>query len=132
MQNFQIKQLFTIAQYQELLNNGSPENRGKDHKPVVKLFITGTNCTWLLTEIDPENDDIAFGLCDLGLGFPELGYVSLTEIVQATQGFKRFRFLERDKCFCPIEPVSVYAKAAYMYGQIRDDIEVIMLVAEQQ
>lgn len=33
--------------------------------------------TWLLTELDP---DIAFGLCDLGPGFPELGSVQLSDI----------------------------------------------------
>ena len=35
--------------------------------------------TWLLTELD-EDGDQAFGLCDLGFGCPELGYVSLTEM----------------------------------------------------
>ena len=29
----------------------------------------GAGCTWLLTEIDPEDTDIAFGLCDLGMGW---------------------------------------------------------------
>jgi Protein of unknown function (DUF2958) len=36
-----------------------------DFRPVVKLFTPDANCTWLLSEIDPENPDIAFGLCDL-------------------------------------------------------------------
>ncbi|WP_425374772.1 DUF2958 domain-containing protein [Mesorhizobium tamadayense] len=29
--------------------------------PVVKLFTSGT--TWLLTELDPDDPTIAFGLC---------------------------------------------------------------------
>jgi hypothetical protein len=33
----------------------------------------------VLTELDPGAADIAFGLCDLGLGFPELGSVSLDD-----------------------------------------------------
>ena len=33
----------------------------------------------LLTELDPETN-IAFGLCDLGMGMAELGYVSLDEL----------------------------------------------------
>jgi hypothetical protein len=49
-----------------------------DFKPVVKLFTPDANATWLLTEL--EADDIAFGLCDVGLGEPELGYVSLAEL----------------------------------------------------
>eukprot|EP01035_Chromulina_nebulosa_P007719 gene7719-10428_t len=63
-----------------LINNGSTENRGKDHLPVVKLFMPDSSATWLLTEIDPDNPAHAFGLCDLGHGFPELGYVSLSEL----------------------------------------------------
>lgn len=56
---------FTKEQLTKLLNNGNSVNRGKDHKPVVKLFTPDAACTWLLTEIDPEETDIAFGLCDL-------------------------------------------------------------------
>ena len=36
--------------------------------------------TWLLTEIDPDDHDHVFGLCDLGLGMPEIGWVSLGEL----------------------------------------------------
>lgn len=50
-----------------------------DHKPVVKLFVPWGAGTWLLSEID-EDGDRAFGLCDLGFGEPELGYVSLSEL----------------------------------------------------
>jgi hypothetical protein len=55
----------------------------------VKLFAPDGNATWLLTEIDPDDGDRAFGLCDLGLGEPELGYVSLAELesVRARCGF---------------------------------------------
>lgn len=51
-----------------------------DLLPVVKLFTPDANATWLLTELDPDDPDIAFGLCDLGLGCPELGTVSLCEL----------------------------------------------------
>lgn len=72
--------LFTDQQYAQLLDNGSLSNRDKDHKPVVHLTIPATRCEWLLSEIDPDQRNIAFGLCDLGFGFPELGYVDLNEI----------------------------------------------------
>ena len=49
-----------------------------DFKPVVKLFTPDAQCTWLLTELG--NDDIAFGLRDLGHGTSELGFVSMREI----------------------------------------------------
>jgi hypothetical protein len=32
----------------------------------VKLFGTDANCAWLLSELDPDDPDIAFGFCDLG------------------------------------------------------------------
>jgi hypothetical protein len=34
-----------------------------DFLPVVKLFTPDADCTWLLTELDAEEPDIAFGLC---------------------------------------------------------------------
>lgn len=36
--------------------------------------------TWLIASVFPEEPELAFDLCDLGLGFPELGYVSLAEL----------------------------------------------------
>jgi hypothetical protein len=74
---------------QKLLHNGAPENRDKDHAPVVRLYLPGTVCEWLLSELEPDdNPDIAFGLCDLGLGFPELGSVSLSELASIRFSFQ--------------------------------------------
>lgn len=108
--------LFTKPQFTQLLKNGSPENRGKDHKPVVKLFTPDANCTWLLTEIDSENQDLSFGLCDLGLGYPELDYVSITEL--STVRGKLGLPIERDISFEGKYPISAYAKAANLKGYI--------------
>jgi hypothetical protein len=33
-----------------------------DHKPVVKLFVPWTGAVWLISEVDPQDDDLAFGL----------------------------------------------------------------------
>ena len=77
---------------------------------MVKLFFPDTNCTWLLSEIDPDDHDIAFGLCDLGMGFPELGNVLLPEIL-ATRSRLGFA-IERDRYFNGKYPLSVYARAA--------------------
>ena len=82
--------------------------RPPDVQPVVKLFTPDAQATWLLTELD--DDDIAFGLCDLGMGFPELGYVSLDEI-KTVRG--RFGLpVERDKWFVATKPLSAYASDA--------------------
>jgi hypothetical protein len=90
-----------------------------DFKPVVKLFTPDANCTWLLTETDSEYPDCAFGLCDLGLGFPELGSVSLNEIssIRGRLGLP----IERDQHFEPSHPLSVYAEAARHARTITED-----------
>jgi hypothetical protein len=69
--------------------------------------------TWLFTELDPEDGDTLYGLCDLGQGFPELGYASRTEIEEfrVTRGPYHLP-LERDAWFTAKHPLSVYAEAA--------------------
>ena len=98
----------TKEQFEQLLANG--RNRDQDHFPVVKLFTPDASFTWLLSEIDPDEPDIAFGLCDLGFGFPELGNVSLSEIrsIRGKLGLP----VERDMSFTAEHPMSVYAEAA--------------------
>lgn len=88
-----------------------------DFFPVVKLFTPDAGCTWLLTEIDPDDEDIAFGLCDLGIGFPELGSVSLTELASI-----RGRFglpVERDLGFIARKTLSAYMDVALRTGGVR-------------
>lgn len=106
----------TETQYAKLINNGRPENRDKDHYPVVKLFLPGSACIWLLTEVDAEEPRMAFGLCDLGIGFPELGYVDLEELSQVNS--KLGLGVERDISFEEKFPISVYASAARSYMHI--------------
>jgi hypothetical protein len=112
-------ELFTKAQNAKLLKNGSPEHTGKDHFPVVKLFTPDANCTWLITEIDPEEPELAFGLCDLGLGYPELGYISLEEI-RSLRGLLGLP-VERDLHFEAKFPLSTYTTVARAKAEISDD-----------
>ena len=74
--------LFTKNQYRRLISNGEKAQEVWDFqpKPVVKLFTPDGSATWLLSMIESTNPDIAFGLCDLGMGEPECGSVSLTEL----------------------------------------------------
>jgi hypothetical protein len=55
-------------------------------------------------------------LCDLGLGFPELGYVSLREIT-ALRGPLGLP-VERDMHFIAEKPLSAYADEARVKGRI--------------
>lgn len=112
--------LFTDEQYQQLLENGLPENTDQDHPPVVKLVLPGTDCIWLLSEIDPDNKDIAFGLCDLGMGFPELGYVSLNELREVSTHVLGFA-VQRAAFFEAKYPMSVYADAARLKDAVTED-----------
>lgn len=102
--------LYTKPQYEQLNKNGLPENRGQDHKPVVKWFTPDAGCTWLITEL---KGDLAFGLCDLGLGLTELGFVSVSELlsVRGRLGLP----IERDLSFEAKYPISVYARASVNY-----------------
>ncbi len=86
-----------------------------DHYPAVKFFDPCGRATWLLTELN-EDGDTLFGLCDLGMGFPELGYSSLKEIA-GTRGVLALP-MERDRYFRAAAPLSVYAEAAQAAGGI--------------
>jgi hypothetical protein len=106
--------LLTIEDRVALLVNGLSGER--DHKPVVKLFTPDAAATWLLTECDIDEPDRLFGLCDLGLGFPELGFVSLAEIIEVRGSLGLP--VERDNSFIPDKPLSEYVTQARAAGRI--------------
>lgn len=106
--------LITKNQYGQMIANAlenkslAKQDKFADHMPVVKLFTPDANCTWLLTELDPEEPDIAFGLCDLGMGksCTELGYVRISELKEI-----RGRFglpVERDRHWQATKTLSQY------------------------
>ena len=116
--------LLTADIRKKLLRNGRlRQQREQEDKPepdfwpVVKLFSPDGGCTWLLTEIDPEDPDIAFGLCDLGLGCPELGAVCLSEL-EAVRGRLNMP-VERDLYFTATKTLSAYADEARAHGAIK-------------
>tara|TARA_B100001146_G_scaffold222484_1_gene234973 strand:- start:746 stop:1147 length:402 start_codon:yes stop_codon:yes gene_type:complete len=106
--------LLTLSLRERLLTNGSCE---ADHVPVVKFFNPIGAAAWLFTEMDGDGDTL-FGLCDLGFGFPELGSASLSEIVSVRLPLSHR--IERDLAFFAEHPLSVYAEAARLCGQITE------------
>lgn len=106
-------ELLTQQQRDEMVRNHRA-NEGREHsqdfRPVVKLFCPWNLAVWLLTELDPETN-IAFGLCDLGQGCPELGSVSLDEMasVEGPVGLG----IERDLHFTPTKTLNAYAREAH-------------------
>jgi hypothetical protein len=114
--------LITAAQRQKLLENGRAQRAAThrqeqeiDFAPVVKLFTPDGAAVWLLTELEPEQE-IAFGLCDLGLGMPELGYVSLSEL-SAVRG-PLGQAVEQDRHFSASKTLSGYVLLARSQGHI--------------
>ncbi|KWV43840.1 single-stranded DNA endonuclease [Rhizobium altiplani] len=97
----------------QLIRN-NVEAREADHIPVVKWFTPWANATWLVTEMEP--DGRCFGLCDVGQGTPELGYVSVEELESIKGPFGLT--IERDLHFRPTRPLSEYTYAARAAGRI--------------
>lgn len=109
--------LITKAIERKLKQNYWDNNRKLDNnpvKPIVKFF--GGPATWLISEMYPDNDTL-FGLCDLGLGCPDHGTVSLSEL-------KSLRIppfglgVERDLLFTADKSLSKYAEEAFKSGRI--------------
>lgn len=99
----------------------------RDLIPVVKFFDPCGAATWLITRLDPKDPDILYGLCDLGMGFPELGPVRFSELA-AVKGRLGIG-LERDLWFTARYPLSVYAAAAQRVSRIVEDNDALMLAA---
>ncbi|MFZ3259233.1 MAG: DUF2958 domain-containing protein [Thiobacillus sp.] len=112
--------LITDEQRAQLLANGraSAEGQDIDPLPIVKLFTPDAHATWLLTELDPEDGDTAFGLCDIGIGMPELGTVRISELASIVGPLKLP--IERDLYFVAQRTLSDYARLARINGSIID------------
>lgn len=116
-------QLFPQPIIEKLAENGrtnaeamADDGDTHDFFPVVKLFTPDGAATWLLSEIDPDEPDIAFGLCDLGVGCPELGSVRISELesVRGRLGMP----IERDLHFKAKHRLTTYADQAREAGRI--------------
>ena len=90
--------LLTKIIKEKMVKNHNSQDGTKDFKAILKLFDPTGASTWYLSELDPETN-IAFGLCDLGVGCAELGFVSLNEL--STLKVKMGLGIERDLYFTP-------------------------------
>ncbi len=89
-------------------------------RPIVRIFIPEPRRVWLLTDIDPSFPDSAFGLADLGIGVPTIGYVSIRGLMAAadTLGLP----IQRDPSFRPNRTLREYAIDATLFGHVVEDI----------
>ncbi len=113
--------LITEEQRAQLLANGATYNADEDYDPypVVKLFTPDAAYTWLLAHIEPECPEVAWGLSDLGLGYPETGFLYLDGVV-IVRGRLGLR-VARDPRFTARKPLSAYARDAQRAGMIVTD-----------
>ena len=108
--------LITKKIKKDLLDNFNNTNKD-DVKPPLKLFCPWGGATWLISEMEQDNEDILFGLADLGFGTPELGYVSLSELTSISGPFGLK--IERDINFEPDRSLTEYADDARAIGSIQ-------------
>jgi len=105
----------------QLLANGEASRRSVrfDPHPIVKWFNPCGSAAWLITELDPCAPDMAYGLIDLGMGFPEQGHVCISELaaIRLMGGALR---IERDLYWKADRPLSEYARLARLAGRIVD------------
>ena len=103
-----------------LLDNGlrAASDPGFDPPPLVRLFTPDGYASWLLTELDPHDPDLAYGLCDAGIGQPETGHVRLSELAALTGATGMP--VERDWGFMPVPSMtlSVLERMAAEAGRI--------------
>lgn len=105
---------------ERLLNNGRMIARtgDDDREPIIKLMTPDAGATWLLVSIDPDDPDLGHGLCDLGLGTPEVGSVRISEIASIRGAFGLP--VERDLHFQADGTLGWYASRARRFGTIHD------------
>jgi hypothetical protein len=121
--------LFTKEHEAKLLANGRAsleDMTGEfDPWPVVKLFTPDAGCTWLVTEIDPEEPNRLWVLADLSLGCCEYGTIWRTEI-EAIRGRLGLP-VERDRGWTAQGPISAYIRASRgesLVTRLPDDLKV--------
>lgn len=56
---------------------------GQGDQAIVHLHYFTADADWYITERDCEAEQLqAFGKADLGMGYPELGYISIVELLE--------------------------------------------------
>jgi hypothetical protein len=109
----------TEEDWKRLLQNGHAAKAGGEAvrlelEPVVMLFTPDAACTWLLSEVDPDDPETAFGLCDLGMGYPELDRFRLSELTTLSEQLGLV--IERRASFVAAKSIGRYALEARITG----------------
>jgi hypothetical protein len=107
-----MNRLLTAEQEAEMRLRGQKTNGGDefDYVPAAKVFIENCRCFWLLTDRSPFYEGQAFGLCDLGMGEPELGNVYLPELELFKHATTDEWLVTRDDMFKPVHTLQFTQK----------------------
>lgn len=110
--------LFSKPEIRQLFHNSQPDQTGKDHYPVTKLYLPRTGCTWLVTEIDLNDPGRILSLYDLRQGVITYDYMNLNNIMslKTIDG----QSVTRDPYFTRKYNISVYLQAAFALGFITE------------
>ena len=114
---------------EQLRHNGTDWEH--DHPPVVKLYsVTGPE-TWLLSKVYPDDQDMAWGLIDNGLGNPEQGPVRISDLRRKRDDLGLE--IRRDLHFVATRGLSLYTRAAQIAGEVVDrDWEIESIISEHE
>lgn len=111
--------LIPDALHEPLTGNG--HRHGQDFVPLLKLdlwVVNGQAISWLISELDPQNPQRAYGLGSKWVGEVTEGYFDLAELEHAAELFGLH--IVPDEYFIPRHPLSVYRQAAREQGWLTD------------
>lgn len=74
--------VLTEEQIDRLIENSHAPELKLDKVPVVHLVAYNLNYRWILTELDEDDEDVAYGLIDMNDNNPHVGYVRISDITE--------------------------------------------------
>jgi len=111
--------LLTGVQQRQMLAHGEARARGEtiDPYPVAKLYTPDAGACWILVSLASDGD-LAYGLIDVGTGFPELGEVSLA-MLEGLRG-PRGMAVAMEPGYQPRKTLSAYVADAKRDGMVTE------------
>jgi hypothetical protein len=94
-------------------------DRAMNLRPLVKIYMTQPRRVWLLTDIDPVFPHLAFGVCDLGTGLPNVGSFRMDAFMLCRDALGLPIY--RDPDFKATMTLREYAIDASLRGRLDDD-----------
>lgn len=91
-----------------------------DVMPVAKLFVTVGAARWLLVAMDPNDETVVEGICDLGSGFVEYGSIDLAKLAEFRDAFDLG--VQVDKFWKPKARVEAYLEDGIETGKLNCDL----------